>query len=100
MMRPSKWRLLRYVLTLLVLLVALPGTVRPTDTTGKTTTVEGARKHRDIVDDNVKILFCTSCGFAQNFEEVKKFVEDRYPHLVDRVYGANYEPEMLKKVRD
>ncbi|KAJ0398317.1 hypothetical protein ATCC90586_001773 [Pythium insidiosum] len=51
---------------------------------------------RDAVDDEVRVYFCTSCGYRQNFEQVKSFLEDKYPHLVDRVYGANYDADPLK----
>jgi hypothetical protein len=53
-------------------------------------------KPRGFADDHVRIAFCTSCGFKQNFMEVKNYLEDKYPHLVDRVDGYNYEVDPMK----
>lgn len=81
------------VLSALLLIISMP----------LTSTVDSAEidpyppKH-DFVDDEIRILFCTSCGFKQNFMEVKRHLEDRYPHLVDRVVGANYDVDPFKKV--
>ncbi|KAG6610428.1 selt selw selh selenoprotein domain containing protein [Phytophthora cinnamomi] len=51
---------------------------------------------RDIADDHVRVLFCTSCGYQQNFQQIKTYLEDTFPHLVDRVEGANYDVDPLK----
>ncbi|ETI51958.1 hypothetical protein, variant [Phytophthora nicotianae P1569] len=51
---------------------------------------------RNIADDRVNILYCTACGYQQNFNQIKTYLEDTFPHLVDRVYGANYEVDPYK----
>jgi muramoyltetrapeptide carboxypeptidase LdcA involved in peptidoglycan recycling len=51
---------------------------------------------RDIADDEVRVLLCTACGYQQNFQQIKTYLEDTFPHLVDRVYGANYEVDASK----
>ncbi|KAG2765610.1 hypothetical protein PC129_g13612 [Phytophthora cactorum] len=51
---------------------------------------------RSIADDQVRILYCTACGYQQNFNQIKTYLEDTFPHLVDRVYGANYEVDPYK----
>ncbi|EEY60214.1 uncharacterized protein PITG_12541 [Phytophthora infestans T30-4] len=53
---------------------------------------------RSIADDQVRILYCTACGYQQNFNQIKTYLEDTFPHLVDRVYGANYEVDPYKMV--
>ncbi|KUF88249.1 hypothetical protein AM587_10005789 [Phytophthora nicotianae] len=55
---------------------------------------------RNIADDRVNILYCTACGYQQNFNQIKTYLEDTFPHLVDRVYGANYEVDPYKTVGD
>ncbi|KAG7380663.1 hypothetical protein PHYBOEH_011346 [Phytophthora boehmeriae] len=52
---------------------------------------------RNIADDQVRVLYCTACGYEANFNQVKKYLEDTFPHLVDRVYGANYDVDPTKK---
>ncbi|KAG3007048.1 hypothetical protein PC121_g15834 [Phytophthora cactorum] len=51
---------------------------------------------RSIADDQVRILYCTACGYQQNFNQIKTYLGDTFPHLVDRVYGANYEVDPYK----
>ncbi|KAL4102187.1 hypothetical protein PRIC1_005935 [Phytophthora ramorum] len=53
---------------------------------------------RNIADDYVRVLFCTACGYQQNFNQIKTYLEDTFPHLVDRIYGANYEVDPYKKM--
>ncbi|DAZ92820.1 TPA: hypothetical protein N0F65_012981 [Lagenidium giganteum] len=100
MTRATKLKWLRMLVLLVICLLAGPGMVQPTTAAKKessaTTTTTSAK--RDITLDHVNVFFCTSCGFQQNFMEVKKFLENRYPHLVDRVYGANHQPDPMKKV--
>lgn len=54
--------------------------------------------HRNIVDDQVRIMYCTACGYRQNFDQIKTHLVDAFPHLVDRVYGANYEVDSYKRM--
>ncbi|KAL7694185.1 putative selenoprotein, Rdx-type [Plasmopara halstedii] len=61
-----------------------------------TTVVKERNLQRNLVDDQVRIMFCTACGYEQNFHQVKIYLEDTFPHLVDRVYGANYEADSFK----
>nr|CCA17274.1 conserved hypothetical protein [Albugo laibachii Nc14] len=50
-----------------------------------------AKSHtKSLHNDFIQILYCTSCGFAKNYMEVKKHLENRYPQLRDRIYGDNY----------
>lgn len=56
-------------------------------------------KPRDIADDHVRVLLCTSCGFQQNFQQLRTYLEDTFPHLVDRVESANYDVDPLKMVK-
>lgn len=109
--RMSRYTWLRLLVTLTIYLIAVPGTVRSSAFGGvaaakvpaQSGPVERELKHerpgRDIIDDEVRVYYCTTCGFQQNFLEVKTYLEERYPHLVDRVYGENYEVDPMKKVR-
>ncbi|KAL3662741.1 hypothetical protein V7S43_012144 [Phytophthora oleae] len=51
---------------------------------------------RNIADDQVQVRYCTACGYQQNFAQIKTYLEDTFPHLVDRVYGNNYEVDPYK----
>ncbi|KAG7384500.1 hypothetical protein PHYPSEUDO_002552 [Phytophthora pseudosyringae] len=51
---------------------------------------------RSLVDDQVRVAYCTACGYQQNFQQIKTYVEDTFPHLVDRVDGVNYEVDPYK----
>lgn len=60
---------------------------------------EAARHlQRDLADDHVRVMYCTSCGYQQNFQQIKTYLEDTFPHLVDRVDGANYDVDPFKMV--
>lgn len=104
--RMSRFTWLRLLVSLAIYMLAVPGTVRSTMFVSAAATPSAnappvaakAATTRSIADDEVRVFYCTSCGFQQNFQEVKTFLEDRYPHLVDRVYGANYEVDPMKKV--
>ncbi|RLN73967.1 hypothetical protein BBJ28_00006645 [Nothophytophthora sp. Chile5] len=110
------WRLrmLRVLLTLAIYLIAVPGTLtRPVGVAASPAAsvfeaeakvneaAEAAARHlqRNIADDEVRVLFCTACGYHQNFAQMKQYLEETYPHLVDRVYGVNYDVEPYQKVR-
>jgi selT/selW/selH-like putative selenoprotein len=99
----SAW--LRALLALLLCLVAVPGTlpargVASAAPAASAAAVAAAAKQRarSIADDQVRVLYCTSCGYQQSFVQVKDFLEDKYPHLVDRVYGVNYDVSPAKQV--
>lgn len=98
----SAW--LRALLALALLLVAVPGTL-PAGRGAAAASVFNAeaaaakQRGRDITDDFVRVLFCTSCGYQQSFTQVKEFLEDKYPHLADRVFGANYDVSPVRQVR-
>lgn len=102
----STW--LRMLLTLALYLVAVPGTLparggaaaAPAATVFDAEAAAAKHRERSIADDQVRVLYCTSCGYQQSFVQVKDFLEDKYPHLVDRVYGANYDVSPAKQVRD
>ncbi|KAK1931839.1 putative esophageal gland cell secretory protein 6 [Phytophthora citrophthora] len=51
---------------------------------------------RNIADDQVQVRYCTACGYQQNFQQIKTYLEDTFPHLVDRIYGSNYEVDPYK----
>ncbi|KAI9915250.1 hypothetical protein PsorP6_007322 [Peronosclerospora sorghi] len=51
---------------------------------------------RNIADDHVRVLYCTACGYQQNFHQLKAYVEETFPHLIDRVDGSNYDVEPYK----
>lgn len=104
--RMSRYSWLRLLITLAIYLLAVPGTVRSSafgnvanaqaEAPAQPAAHDAAK--RNIADDEIRIYYCSSCGFQQNFQEVKQYLEDRYPHLIDRVHGANYEVEPMKKV--
>ncbi|GMF11243.1 unnamed protein product [Phytophthora lilii] len=54
---------------------------------------------RNIADDHVRVLYCTACGYQQNFKQIQTYLEDTFPHLTGRVDGANYDVEPYKMVR-
>lgn len=107
--RMSRYTWLRLLVTLAIYMIAVPGTVRSNAFGGvaaakvpaQSDPMERELKHeqRDITDDQVRVFYCTTCGFQQNFLEFKTYLEERYPHLADRVYGENYEVDPMKKVR-
>jgi hypothetical protein len=102
-----KMHFVRMFLFFLMLLIAVPGTldqINAAQASKSSKVVEKAPKNpvqtqHQFADDQVNVFYCTSCGFHQNFLQVKEFLIDKYPHLVDRVYGANLEPQPIKKVR-
>lgn len=117
--RLNRFSWLRLLLTLAIYALAVPGAVRSpalfvrvnaaaaaetatatadaTDATAKEP--EAAANEHAFASDEVRILYCTTSGFQQNFDEVKQFLEERYPQLVDRVSGANYGVDPMKNVR-
>jgi hypothetical protein len=106
--RMSRYSWLRLLVTLAIYLLAVPGTVRSSTFGGVAAASEaqpaaaaassqGATK-RNVADDEIRVYYCSSCGFKQNFLEVKQYLEDKYPHLVDHVHGANYDVDPMKKV--
>ncbi|OQR84901.1 hypothetical protein ACHHYP_12581 [Achlya hypogyna] len=56
-----------------------------------------ATKH-SFADDQVFVEYCISCGYANNFHEVRKYLETNYPHLIGRVTGGNAAPPAWKAV--
>ncbi|RLN97902.1 hypothetical protein BBJ28_00011594 [Nothophytophthora sp. Chile5] len=105
--------MLRVLLTLAIYLIAVPGTLtRPVGVAASPAAsvfeadakvneaAEAAARHlqRNIADDEVRVLFCTACGYHQNFAQMKQYLEETYPHLVDRVYGVNYDVEPYQKL--
>ncbi|TMW67156.1 hypothetical protein Poli38472_012272 [Pythium oligandrum] len=89
----------RRVLALLALCVFVLSTAMPMVLAKEAETTESVpTNHNALVDDEVRVFFCSSCGFRQNFGEVKQYLEDKYPHLVDRIYGENYEVGPLKNL--
>ncbi|GAB9465665.1 hypothetical protein Gpo141_00003064 [Globisporangium polare] len=106
--RMSRYTWLRLLVTLAIYMIAVPGTVRSNAFGGvaaakvpaQSDPMERELKHeqRDITDDQVRVFYCTTCGFQQNFLEFKTYLEERYPHLADRVYGENYEVDPMKKL--
>lgn len=112
--RMSRYTWLRLLVALAIYMIAVPGTVRSSAFGGVTAAKAAAPSDpvarelkqekqghppRDISDDEVRVYYCTTCGFQQNFQEVKTYLEERYPHLADRIYGENYEVDPMKKVR-
>ncbi|KAF1327414.1 Selt selw selh selenoprotein domain containing protein, partial [Globisporangium splendens] len=106
--RMSRYSWLRLLVTLAIYLLAVPGTVRSTTFNGVAAAPEARppaaaapsqeATKRNIADDEIRVYYCSSCGFKQNFQEVKQYLEDKYPHLVDRVHGANYDVDPMKKI--
>lgn len=95
----SAW--LRALLALLLCLVAVPGALPAPGAASAASAAPVADKQqreRSIADDQVRVLYCTSCGYQQSFVQVKDFLEDKYPHLVDRIYGTNYDVSPAKQV--
>ncbi|TYZ58694.1 hypothetical protein PybrP1_001953 [[Pythium] brassicae (nom. inval.)] len=111
--RLNRFSWLRLLLTLAIYALAVPGTVRspafaranaaaPAPAAAADADADEALPNipanakpqaaaeRAFANDEVRILYCSTCGFQQNFAEVKQFLEERYPQLVDRVSGANY----------
>lgn len=106
----SRFAWLRLLGWLLLCLVAVPGTL--TSVRGGVGSAAAAPASvfdaeaaaaklltRSIADDQVRVLYCTACGYQQSFQQVKEFLEDKYPHLVDRVVGANYDVDPVRQVR-
>ncbi|KAF4315741.1 hypothetical protein BBO99_00009371 [Phytophthora kernoviae] len=106
----TRMTLVLRVLLLTVGLIALYGTCTSSVTKPSESVFDAAAKseedaatkernlQRNIADDEVRVLYCTACGYEANFNQVKKYVEDTFPHLVDRVYGANYDVDPTKKM--
>ncbi|KAE9032209.1 hypothetical protein PR003_g11169 [Phytophthora rubi] len=81
----------------LVLLLALGLSLSALSANGASEFEEvAASKPRDIADDHVRVQLCTSCGFQQNFQQLRTYLEDTFPHLVDRVESANYDVDPFK----
>ena len=56
----------------------------------KSDAVDANSHTESLQNDFIQILYCTSCGFAKNYMEVKNHLENHYPQLRDRIYGDNY----------
>lgn len=104
MRRLTRFSWLRVLITLAICLLASPGTVRAPllvvhAASAKSTSAYVAPAKRDFTQDEVLISYCTSCGFQQNFAQVKEYLEDKYPHLIDRVTGVKEAVDPMKSVR-
>lgn len=86
---------LRLLITLAICALAAPGTVRSAPVSAAK---QPQQSPETDAQPHVRILYCSTCGFQQNFAEVQKFLEERYPALEGRVSGGNYAVEPMKQV--